>query len=62
MGRNLFNSIAQRLVVDYSRLSIVGNKDGFLAKDDVRSLLSKAAGAVVVVGSNLMLRIHYEQV
>lgn len=62
MGRNLFNSIAQRLVVDYCRLSIVGNKDGFLTKDDVCSLLSKAAGAVVVVGSNLMLRIHYEQV
>ncbi|MGN1218213.1 MAG: PglZ domain-containing protein, partial [Phocaeicola sp.] len=62
MDRSLFNSIAQRLVVDYSRLSIVGNKDGFLAKDDVRILLSKAAGAEVVVGRNIELRIHYEQV
>ena len=62
MGRNLFNSIAQRLVVDYCRISIVGNKDGFLTKDNVRSLLSKAAGAEVVVGRNIELRIHYEQV
>ena len=62
MGRCLFNSIAQRLVVDYCRLSIVGNKDGFLAKDDVCILLSKAADTEVIVGRNIELRIHYEQV
>ena len=62
MSRSLINSMAKKLVVDYCRLSIVGNKDGFLTQESVRMLLSKTSKAEVIFGTNLELRMHYEQV
>ena len=56
----LIKKIAQKITVDYYRLSIVENPDGFLTQDAVRHLLIQECGIEVVVGSNLQLRIQYE--
>ena len=56
----LIKKIAQKIMVDYCRLSIVENPDGFLTQDAVRHLLIQESGIEVVVGNNLQLRIHYE--
>ncbi len=52
--------IAKRISVDYCRLSIVSNPDGYLTNAVVRSLLQAEQGIEVVSGSNLALRLHYE--
>lgn len=56
----LIDKIVRKITVDYCRLSIVGNQDGFLTRDDVRRLIYQHSGIEVVAGSNLQLRIHYE--
>lgn len=56
----LIDKIVQKITVDYCRLTIVGNQDGFLTKADVRHLILQQSGIEVVVGSNLQLRIHFE--
>lgn len=56
----LIDKIVRKITVDYYRLSIVGNQDGFLTRDDVRRLIYQHSGIEVVAGSNLQLRIHYE--
>lgn len=50
------------MTVDYCRLSIVSNHDGFLAREEVRQALFQQAGLYVVVGSNLKLRVHFETI
>lgn len=56
----LIEKIVQRISVCYNRLSIVENPDGFLTQDLVRNLLDQEAGLNIVSGSNLQLRIHFE--
>ena len=56
----LINKIAQKVTVDYQRLSIVSNPDGVLTQDAVRNLLYQQQGIEVVIGSNLRLRTHFE--
>ena len=66
----LIRKIAQKVTVDYQRLSIVSNPDGVLAQDAVRNLLYQQQGIEVVTGSrsaegrsqgeNLRLRTHFE--
>lgn len=56
----LVQSIANRISVDYCRLSIVNNPDGCLTNAKVCSLLRAEHGIEVVTGSNLALRLHYE--
>lgn len=60
MASKLIDKIVQKITVDYCRLTIAGNQDGFLAKADVRHLIHQQSGIEVVVGSNLQLRIHFE--
>ena len=52
--------IAQKVTVDYCRLSVVKSQDGFLAQDVVRNLLSQELGVEVILGSQLRQRIHFE--
>lgn len=56
----LIKKVAQKIAVDYCRLSIVENPDGFLTQDAVCRLLRQECGIEVVSGTNLQLRIHYE--
>lgn len=56
----LIQKTAKKISVDYCRLSIVRNPDGFLAREEVRRALSAEQGLTVVVGSNLKLRVLYE--
>jgi len=60
MANKLIKKVAHKIVVEYCRLSIVENPDGFLTSEIVRHLLSQESGITVVCGSNLQLRIHYE--
>lgn len=52
----LIRRIAQKVTVDYQRLSIVSNPDGVLTQDVVRNLLNQQHGIEAVAGSNLRLR------
>ena len=56
----LIKKIAQKIMVDYHRLSIVSNPDRLLTQDSVRSLLHQLYNIVLIPGSPLDLRIHYE--
>lgn len=56
----LIDKVVQKIAVDYCRLSIVGNTDGFLAQDAVRSLIYQQTGIEVITGTNLQLRMHFE--
>lgn len=60
MNNPLIAKALKKVTVDYSRLSIVSNHDGFLAREEVRHALLEQAGLNVVVGSNLKLRVHFE--
>lgn len=62
MTNPLIAKATQKIAVDYGRLSIVTNRDGFLVRADVQQALYLEAGLTVVVGSNLALRIHYETI
>lgn len=62
MGDKLIHRIAQKVAVDYCRLSIVSNPDGLLLTDDVRYLLLQEEGITIASGSPIELRIHYELV
>lgn len=55
----LIDKIVSKITVTYRRLTLVSNQDGFLAKDDVRSQI-EGKGIIVVTGSQLNLRIHFE--
>lgn len=57
---DLISKTAKKIAVDYCRLSIVRNADGFLARDEVAHALDESCGLHIVKGSNLALRIHYE--
>ena len=56
----LIRKIAQKVTVDYQRLSIVSNPDGVLTQDAVCNLLYQQQDIEVVTGSNLRLRTHFE--
>ena len=56
----VIQKVAQKVAVDYCRLTIVENPDGFLTQDIVCRLLDQQYGIEVVTGTNLQLRIHYE--
>lgn len=60
MAQNLIHKAVQKVAVDYCRLSIVRNPDGFLARPEVVYALNRDFGLQVVKGDNLALRIHYE--
>ena len=62
MNNALIHKAVRKIAVDYCRLSIVRNPDGFLSIDDVRRALFQQAGLTVVSGSNLALRILFETV
>lgn len=56
----LIDKIVQKITVEYNRLSIVRDPDGFLAMDAVRNLIYHQHGIEIISGSNLNLRIHFE--
>ncbi len=56
----IIQKTASKIAVDYFRLSIVRNLDGFLAMDEVAHALKDTCGLTVVKGTDLALRIHYE--
>lgn len=58
----LIQKISKKIAVDYRRLSIISNPDGFLEVDSVRRALYKESGLTVVSGTNLYLRVHFETV
>ena len=58
--QRLIQKIAERITAEYTRLSIVSNPDGVLTNPVVQSHLLSECGLNVVVGSQLLLRIHYE--
>lgn len=60
MTSNLIKKVAQKISVEYCRLSIVENPDGFLTQEMVRNLLDQESCITTVCGSNLQLRIHFE--
>ena len=60
MASALLKKLCEKIAVDYCRLSIVSNRDGLLAREDVRRLLREQCGLNVVYGSNIALRVHYE--
>lgn len=60
MTPTIIQKIASKIAVNYCRLSIVRNLDGFLAMDEVAHVLKETCGLTVIKGSNLALRIHYE--
>ncbi len=60
MTSRLIQKIAQKVTVDYCRLTFVENPDRFLFNDEVCRLLCKEQGLEIVKGSQLSLRIHFE--
>lgn len=60
MASKLIDKIVQKVTVDYCRLSIVENQDGFLTRELVRHLIEQQTGVKVISGTNLDLRIHFE--
>lgn len=62
MANNLIHRIAQKISVEYHRLSLVSNPDGLLLTDDVRYLLRQEEGLTIISGSPLQLRMHFELV
>lgn len=62
MSQDLIQRTARKIAVDYCRLSIVRNPDGFLAREEVMRALREECGLQVVADTNLQLRIHYELV
>lgn len=60
MAERLIQKTVNKITVDYCRLSIVKNPDGFLTMDDVVRLLENDYCITVISGSNLQLRLHYE--
>ena len=60
MYSKLIHQVAQRITVDYCRLTFVRNTDGFLTNVDVCTLLSQECHVEVVRGSQLLLRFHFE--
>ena len=60
MTSKLILQVAQRITVDYCRLTFVRNTDGFLTNVDVCTLLSQECHVEIVRGSQLQLRLHFE--
>lgn len=60
MASKLIGKIVRKVTVDYCRLGIVENLDGFLTREVVRRLIEQQTGVEVVFGTNLELRIHFE--
>lgn len=56
----LINEIINDLTRGFQPLTIVSNPDGFLALTEVCQELQRKCGVDVVVGSAIVLRVHYE--
>ena len=55
-----YRRIADKISVQYKRLSIVRNPDGFLSQPGVQRALTAETGIIFVTGSPLSLRLHFE--
>jgi len=55
-----YRRIADKISVQYKRLSIVRNPDGFLSQPGVQRALTAESGIIFVSGSPLSLRLHFE--
>ena len=62
MVKRLIQQVAHKITVDYCRLTFVRNSDGFLTNEEVCRLLNQEYQVVVVKGSQLRQRIHFELV
>lgn len=60
MASKLIQQVAKRITVEYCRLTLVRNTDGFLNDVEVCTLLSQECQVEVVRGTQLQLRLHYE--
>ncbi len=56
----LIAKVISSVTVDYARLTLVKNPDGFLTNDAIRGFIRKQYGIEIINGSQLDLRIHFE--
>ncbi len=56
----LISKVVSSITVDFARLTLVKNPDGFLTNDAIRGLIRQQNGIEIIIGSQLDLRIHFE--